>query len=213
MSKENLSKITRAVVSATGIPVKDIKSKSREQPKVFARMLISYIAYDTYSVSQTEIADFLKIDQPSVSHYLKTISLEFKHNKELTKIFEKTLLNLYRNQAPKTTKPKEKKDYSGFLQFCEQHIGITPVMELKFHPVRKWRFDFAFPNQKIAVEVEGGVWTQGRHTRGSGFVGDMEKYNQAVSLGWSVLRTMPNLLETQQTIELIKKTLESKNLK
>lgn len=65
-------------------------------------------------------------------------------------------------------------------------LGFVP--EYKFHPTRRWRFDFAKPDEKIAVECEGGVWTGGRHTRGSGFVKDTEKYNQAAILGWRVLR-------------------------
>lgn len=64
----------------------------------------------------------------------------------------------------------------------------APVREHRFHPRRKWRFDFAWPREKLAVEVEGGVWTRGRHTRGSGFVKDTEKYNAAAALGWTVLR-------------------------
>jgi very-short-patch-repair endonuclease len=64
----------------------------------------------------------------------------------------------------------------------------TPEREYRFHPVRKWRFDFAWPSERLAVEVEGGVWTRGRHTRGSGFVKDVEKYNAAMQLGWMVLR-------------------------
>ena len=67
-------------------------------------------------------------------------------------------------------------------------MKLEPVRELKFHPVRKWRFDFAFPDRMVAVECEGGVWTQGRHTRGSGVVADMEKYNEAACMGWSVFR-------------------------
>lgn len=69
-----------------------------------------------------------------------------------------------------------------------------PTPEYTFHPVRKWRFDYAWPLALIAVEVEGGVWTQGRHTRGAGFLADMEKYNAAVMFGWRVLRFVPDEL-------------------
>jgi len=55
--------------------------------------------------------------------------------------------------------------------------GATP--EHRFHPVRKWRFDFAFIPQMIAVEFEGGVFTQGRHSRGVGLSADCDKYNEA----------------------------------
>jgi len=60
--------------------------------------------------------------------------------------------------------------------------------EYRFHDKRRWRFDFAWPEQKLAVEIEGGVWTNGRHTRGAGFIADSEKYNTAALLGWKVLR-------------------------
>lgn len=66
------------------------------------------------------------------------------------------------------------------------------VKEYKFHDKRKWRFDFANPSLKIAVECEGGVWVRGRHNRGIGFLNDMEKYNEAAIMGWRVLRYPPN---------------------
>ena len=76
--------------------------------------------------------------------------------------------------------------------------GYKFESEYRFHETRKWRFDFAFPKEKIAIECEGGVWNQGRHTRGSGFIADTEKYNMAVKLGWRVLRyttkTIDNLI-------------------
>ena len=62
------------------------------------------------------------------------------------------------------------------------------IREHSFHWVRRWRFDYACPAQMIAVEIEGGVWTGGRHTRGKGFLGDMEKYNEATAMGWRVFR-------------------------
>lgn len=66
--------------------------------------------------------------------------------------------------------------------------GVLYVREHKFHPSRRWRFDFAIIDKKIAIEVEGGVWARGRHTRGSGYIADATKYNQATILGWRVLR-------------------------
>lgn len=62
--------------------------------------------------------------------------------------------------------------------------------EYRFEPKRKWRFDFANTQHQIAIEIEGGVFQKGggRHNRGSGFVGDIEKYNHAQCLGWIVLR-------------------------
>ena len=65
---------------------------------------------------------------------------------------------------------------------------IEFVQEHRFHPKRKWRFDFALPAYMIAVEIEGAVWVAGRHTRGSGYVKDLEKYNEAALMGWKVLR-------------------------
>lgn len=60
--------------------------------------------------------------------------------------------------------------------------------EYKFHPKRKWRADFLITGTKILIEVEGGIWSGGRHTRGKGYLGDMEKYNEAAMIGFTVLR-------------------------
>ena len=75
--------------------------------------------------------------------------------------------------------------------------------------VRQWRIDYYFEanGRRVALEVEGGIWTQGRHTRGSGFKRDMEKYNTLTAAGIMLLRTTPKDLLTSQTFELIKKTL------
>lgn len=66
-----------------------------------------------------------------------------------------------------------------------------PVQEYRFAPPRRWRFDYAWPSRKVAIEVEGGVWIAGRHTRGKGYIRDLEKYNEAALLGWTVLRYTP----------------------
>lgn len=62
------------------------------------------------------------------------------------------------------------------------------LREYRFCPPRMWRFDFAWPERKLAVEIEGGTWSGGRHTRGSGFAADCSKYNAATMMGWRVLR-------------------------
>ena len=73
--------------------------------------------------------------------------------------------------------------------------GEKPVPEFRFHPTRKWRFDFAYPEKKIAIEIEGGVWTGGAHTRGKHFESDCEKYNAATLLGWRALRFTGGMVE------------------
>ncbi len=64
----------------------------------------------------------------------------------------------------------------------------TPQQEYVFAPPRRWRFDFAWPKLKLAVEVEGGEYTRGRHFRPAGFRADAEKYFAADLRGWRVLR-------------------------
>lgn len=66
--------------------------------------------------------------------------------------------------------------------------------EYRFHPVRRWRFDAAIPELMIACECEGGTWAGGRHIRPAGFEADLEKYNTATLLGWSVYRFVPRML-------------------
>lgn len=61
-------------------------------------------------------------------------------------------------------------------------------MEHRFHPSRRWKFDFAWPSRLLALEVEGGTYAGGRHTRGAGYGKDIEKYNEAALCGWRVLR-------------------------
>ena len=97
-----------------------------------------------------------------------------------------------------------------FISYVKQELKLDVVCELQFHTSRKWRFDYAIAAYKIAIEVEGGVWTQGRHTRGSGFIGDMEKYNSATALGWKVLRVTPENLLKQNTLNLINQTINNK---
>ena len=72
-----------------------------------------------------------------------------------------------------------------------------PVTEHRFHPTRKWRFDYAWPDHKIAVEIEGGIWMKGRgaHSWPVNIIRDMEKQNEAGKLGWRIFRFQPKDLK------------------
>ena len=91
-----------------------------------------------------------------------------------------------------------------FTVICKTDLGVECVKEYQFHPTRKWRFDYAIPAHKIALEVEGGVWTGGRQTSSVGFLKDMEKYNTATLMGWRVFRTTPEDLYKKKTLDLLK---------
>lgn len=76
----------------------------------------------------------------------------------------------------------------GQLTWWVIHENILVVKEHRFHPERKWRFDFAVPDHKIGIEYEGINSEKSRHTTLTGYTGDAEKYNAAQALGWRVLR-------------------------
>lgn len=82
-----------------------------------------------------------------------------------------------------------------------------PTPEYKFHPDRKWRFDWAWIEPKVALEVEGGVWIKKGHTRPIRFVGDIEKYNAAMTLGWILLRCQPTQLRSGEIVDVIRRAL------
>lgn len=112
-----------------------------------------------------------------------------------------------------------------FTRLIKTDLRLECVREFKFCDSRRWRFDYAIPEAKIAVEVEGGVFKErtyvdkttgfikttvgGRHTSGVGFLKDMEKYNEATALGWRVLRVIPDNLLSRNTMDLIRKTLSN----
>ena len=81
--------------------------------------------------------------------------------------------------------------------------------ELRFAPPRRWRFDLAWPDKCLALEVEGGAFVRGRHTRGKGFVRDMEKYNEATVRGWRIVRCTPEQVRTMEVLKWVLPILEA----
>ena len=76
--------------------------------------------------------------------------------------------------------------------WCDRHGQQRPVTEFAFAKAvgRNWRFDLAWPDLLLAVEIDGGSWSPGggRHTRGAGFAEDCVKLSTAAALGWRVVR-------------------------
>lgn len=82
-----------------------------------------------------------------------------------------------------------------------------PIREFRFAPPRLFRFDFCWPAKGIALECEGGIWAYGRHTRGSGFVADVEKYNLATMLGWRMFRVTEREVKDGSAWDLLHEAL------
>lgn len=85
-----------------------------------------------------------------------------------------------------------------------------PVRELPHIPGRRFRLDFAWPDHKIGLEVQGGIWTRGRHSRGTGQLGDMEKNNLGIIHGWRVFQCPPGA-EAKTILDFIAKAIKESN--
>ncbi len=85
-----------------------------------------------------------------------------------------------------------------------------PIPQFIFAPRRRWRFDFAWPSLRLAVEAEGGVWTNGRHNRPHGIQEDMRKYNAASIQGWMLLRYPEARIRSGQAVDEIEAVIRMK---
>jgi hypothetical protein len=106
----------------------------------------------------------------------------------------------------------KKKAEAKFFSYCQLLKVREPEREFVFHPVRKWRFDFAWKDVKVAVEIEGvtkfgGSKAIGRHQRPEGMAKDCEKYNAALDLGWVVYRFTQDLV-TASAVEQVAAALK-----
>lgn len=99
-------------------------------------------------------------------------------------------------------------DYSAFISaICASSDLPAPAYEVRFAAPRKWRFDVAWLAHRVAIEIDGGVWTSGRHTRGAGWLKDQEKLNAAVIRGWRVLHYTPQQIEAGEWVEDVRRAL------
>lgn len=97
-----------------------------------------------------------------------------------------------------------------FDRLCELSGLPRPIPEYRFSPPRKWRFDYAWPAVQgggLALEVQGGLFVAGRHSRGAALLKEHEKLNEACAQGWGILYTTPDQLESTVTFDLLKRAL------
>jgi very-short-patch-repair endonuclease len=114
-------------------------------------------------------------------------------------------------QAQALSIPEKKQKRNAAQDLLESQMmakGFKFKREVRFHNKRKWRFDYAMPDLKLAVEFEGGHWSGGRHTRGAGYIADLEKYNTAALLGWCVIRVTDKEVRSGQAIGWIEAFIE-----
>lgn len=110
-----------------------------------------------------------------------------------------------RTKRPKVKSEKVPNEFETKLARELKALKINFEQEFEFHPKRKWRADFHLIDKKILVEVEGGIWSGGRHTRGKGYLGDMEKYNAATMMGFQVIRFSTEQVKSGLAIQQIEK--------
>lgn len=82
-------------------------------------------------------------------------------------------------------------------------LGSGIRQRLKDADMHDWRFDFAWPDKQLAVEVEGGIWNGGRHVTGAGFEADCDKYNKATLMGWRILRFTNTSIKSGVAVQCI----------
>lgn len=90
-------------------------------------------------------------------------------------------------------------------------LGIAFEREHRFHPERLWRFDFVILplERRLAVEIHGGTWVHGRHSRPLGQEADMRKHNEAVALGWRVLAVSTDHVKSGEAVRWVERMLQA----
>lgn len=112
---------------------------------------------------------------------------------------------------PKLARQTEKEKHVLAMLFAIRAAGLPePNQEVRFHPVRLWRMDMAYPRLKIAVEIHGGIYSQGRHVRGDGFTEDRIKMAEAQLLGWLVLEITPGMIKDGRALDLLERALKAR---
>lgn len=91
--------------------------------------------------------------------------------------------------------------------WCRAHDLPDPEEEFRFHPTRRWRWDYCWPERMLAVEVDGGLFIQGRHSQGAGRERDLEKHAEGIAMGWRVLVVSPRMVNDGRLLAWLERLL------
>lgn len=115
-------------------------------------------------------------------------------------------------KAGKSTKGGSLRSVSGLEELALLQIHLAglpqPKREYVFSTERKFRFDFAWVGQKVALECHGGTWKQGRHTRGKGYASDRFKANLAQLEGWKCIEATAEQIKSGEAIQWVERALK-----
>ncbi len=112
-----------------------------------------------------------------------------------------------RTKKRKTVPKPYREQFPMLFRLMNDNPSIPdPVEEYKFHPKRRWRIDICWPEQKLALEIEGGTFQSRGGHRGSisGYLKDMEKYNNLALEGFFLLRFTPQEMESCEAYDIIR---------
>lgn len=115
----------------------------------------------------------------------------------------------HRRKVARKVDAGKQKAAEDLLQWQLESVAIGGwTREMVFHPTRRWRFDFAWPDELLAVEINGGTFRKGggAHT-GAGFKRDVEKYMAAIEIGWTVMVVMPETVRPGRVLQVIERRL------
>jgi very-short-patch-repair endonuclease len=107
--------------------------------------------------------------------------------------------------------PEPQREYR-FAALATGGTGPGVRQRVKAAGLHDWRMDFAWPDLMLAVEVEGGAWVGGRHTRGEGFLADLRKYEAAQRMGWTIYRTAGELIKSGNALATIEQLIKAKRM-
>lgn len=198
-------RIEDAIRAVTGYPYVMIISKARSQDLVYCRVIYTALMINIYKYTESDVAKVLKTEKYNINHYVTIFRNEIETNQEFKNLYENV-----KNELTKASNKTRNPNDMALIQYLKQEYGFDVIQEFKFSKTKNFRFDFAIPELMIAIEKEGGIWRNGRHNRPTGFLKDIEKYNLATSLGWSVMRATPDTILSGEFLKLVRNCVESK---